>query len=160
MIESGVIVYSFILAGIVSAACFGVFIWMNLKGRDLDEDLYAKKKNIRNIVSKHKHTGEVQDESIDSLKKYSVSEKKETAEEKEKISHRDAEGTEDTEEKEKSSFKFAEDIKKDIEKEDKESLAKKYSREARENSDQKLEDNIITEPMSEDEYNRQFKPKD
>ena len=157
MIESGVIVYSFILAGIVSAACFGVFIWMNLKGRDLDEDLYAKKKNIRNIVSKHKHTGEVQDESIDSLKKYSVSEKKEATEGKDKISHRDAE---DTEEKEKSSFKVAEDTKKDIEKEDKESLAKKYSREASENGDQKPKDDIITEPISKEEYNEQFKPKD
>ena len=131
MIESGVIVYSFILAGIISAICFGVFIWVNIKDRDLDEEIYSKKKDIRNLVSKHKHEGRVEEESIGSLKKYSVSEKKE-GEEKEKSSHRVAEEEEET-------------------------LVKKDSIE---NEDQKLvEDDIISEPMSDEDYNKQFKPK-
>ncbi len=165
MIESGIIVYSFILAGIISVICFGVFIWINLKDRDLDEDLYSKKKNIRNIVSKHKHTGEVEDESIDSLKKYSVSGKRSTstegtkgegdAEGKDRISHRDTESAEDIKES------LEKDTKENIEGEDKENSTKKYSREAKEQreQEQELEDDIISEPMSKEKYNAQFKPK-
>ena len=130
MIESGIIVYSFILAGIISAICFSIFIWINLKDRDLDEDLYSKKKNIRNIVEKHKHTGEVQDESIDSLSKYSVSNKKEEIEDK----------------KEKEAAQ--------------EALAKEGSTIDSENDDLKLvEDDIISDPISNEDYNSQFKPK-
>jgi len=147
MIESGVIVYSFILAGIISLICFGAFIWMNLKDRDLDEKLYSKKKDIRNLVSKHRHEGKVEEESIDSLKKYSVSGKTDKErEEEERI-------------REEFSRRGAESTEKD-EKNKKEEIIKE--KENNETKSELIDEEILTEPkkeISEEDYNKQFKPK-
>ncbi len=75
MIESEIIVYSFIAAGLISAICFGVFIWMNLKDRSIDEKRYWEKTDPRKLVSKYKHTGAPLDDEpdpIESLRKYAV----------------------------------------------------------------------------------------
>ena len=134
MIEAGVIVYAFIFAGIISAICFAVFIWINLKDRDLDEKLYSKQKNIRNIVSKHQHKGEVIDESIDSLKKYSVR-------------------TESTE----VNLDTEEDSLENVELGNSEKLDGSNTE-----LNKAIPSNIISEPkkeLTEQEYNEQFKPK-
>ena len=179
MIESGVIVYSFILAGIVSLICFGAFIWMNLKDRDLDEKLFSKKKdvrnkNIRNIVSKYRHKGKVAEEdSIDSLKKYSVGGKKdkdrlEDEEEEKRIREEFSRGKSRQEVRTESTER-SEDTKEDS-KEGKKSKRENIAKEdntPENNSKFKpkselIDEDILTEPkeeLSEQEYNEQFRPK-
>ena len=186
MIESGVIVYSFILAGIVSLICFGAFIWMNLKDRDLDEKLFSKKKdvrnkNIRNIVSKYRHKGKVAEEdSIDSLKKYSVGGKKdkdrlEDEEEEKRIREEFSRGKSRQEVRTERSEDTKEDAKKDAKRERENITKKERVKEeiAKEDNTPKnnskfkpktelIDEDILTEPkeeLSEQEYNEQFRPK-
>jgi hypothetical protein len=66
--ESGVIVYAFLLAGFITLCGVGLFIWINSRESTLDNKSYDQSFDPGKMVSKYRYTGQ-DNENYDPTKK-------------------------------------------------------------------------------------------
>jgi hypothetical protein len=59
--ESGVIVYAFLLAGFITLCGVGLFIWINSRESTLDNKSYDRTFDPSKMVSKYKYTGGIEE---------------------------------------------------------------------------------------------------
>lgn len=68
--EAGVIVYAFIIAGFITLCGVVLFVWINRRESELDNQAYEDNFDPGSMVEKYRHTGKDEDAAIDPTKAF------------------------------------------------------------------------------------------